>query len=96
MAEWVSARAGGCRLEVRVSPRAARERIGPLHDGRLKIALTAPPVEGAANDALTALLARRLAVPRAAVRISHGQHGRTKTVEVDGVSPEAARRLLLE
>jgi len=84
----------GCAFRVRVSPRASRDAIGGAHDGALKVALTAPPVEGAANAALVKLLAKRLGVSKSAVRIVSGESSRNKRVEVDGVSPDQARRSL--
>jgi uncharacterized protein (TIGR00251 family) len=72
-------------IDVLVVPRASRERIGPMMGGRLKIALTAPPVEGAANDALVALLARTLGVSRSSVAIVRGEGSRRKTVRIDGI-----------
>lgn len=84
----------GCVFRVRVSPRASRDAIGGAHDGALKVALTAPPVEGAANAALVKLLAKRLGVSKSAVRIVSGESSRNKRVEVDGVSPDQARRSL--
>ena len=58
--------------------------------------LSAPPVEGAANDALTALLAERLGVPRGAIRIVSGERGRLKRVAIAGVAADAIRRLALQ
>jgi uncharacterized protein (TIGR00251 family) len=75
---------GALTVEVQVQPRASRDKIGPLHGERVKVQLTAPPVEGAANEALRALLARALGVPRAAVTIVRGESGRKKTVRVEG------------
>jgi uncharacterized protein len=77
--------AGGLCFDVLVTPRASRERIGPLVGERLKIAVTAPPVEGEANAAVVAALARALGVPRASVSIVRGDGSRRKTVRVVGV-----------
>lgn len=74
-------------------PRASRERILGLHDRALKVALTAAPVEGAANEALVRLLAKALGVPRGAVRIVRGELSRNKHVEVTGVDEAAIRAL---
>ena len=82
----VSEKDGELLFDVRVSPRASREAIVGVHDGALKVALTAPPVEGAANAALRALLAKRLGVAKGDVRIVRGETGRAKTVAVRGVS----------
>jgi uncharacterized protein (TIGR00251 family) len=54
----------------------------------VKIRLTAPPVEGAANAELIAFLAKKLGVPKSAVRVVKGERGREKVVEVDGLSAE--------
>ena len=77
---------GAITFDVQVVPRAARERLGPVHGERLKVALTAPPVDGAANEALIALLARALGRPRGDVAIVRGLTARKKTVRVAGVS----------
>ena len=78
---------GTISFVVRVQPRASRDEIvGEYLDG-LKIRLTAPPIDDRANEALRKLLATRLKVPLAAVRIASGERGRTKRVEVQGVTP---------
>ena len=64
-----------------------------MHGEALKVRLAAPPVEGAANDALTALLAVELGVPGRAVRIVSGASSRNKLVQVDGIDPGAVERL---
>jgi uncharacterized protein (TIGR00251 family) len=81
------------RLEVHVQPRASRSEIVGVHGAALKVRLQAPPVEGAANEALVSLLAERLGVPRRAVRVIAGATSRTKTVEVDGTTEDAVRAL---
>lgn len=80
---------GAVTFDVQVVPRASRDRLGPVFGDRLKVQLTAPPVEGAANDALVALVAKALGRPRSAVTIVRGLTGRRKTVRVDGVSRDA-------
>jgi uncharacterized protein len=78
---------GAVSFAVRVQPRARRDEIaGEWQDG-LKIRLTAPPVDDGANEALRQLLAARLKVPLAAVRIAAGERSRTKRVEIRGVTP---------
>jgi uncharacterized protein (TIGR00251 family) len=92
---WCRAADGGVRLAVHVQPRASRTEVAGLHGDALKIRLAAPPVDGAANDALTRFVAERLDVPRSAVRLVAGESSRAKVVAVAGVAPaEAARRLL--
>jgi len=92
--EAISAVAGGVRISVLVQPRAGRTAIAGLHDGRIRIRLAAPPVDGAANDALVRFLAKRLGVSRGAVALVAGQRSRRKTVTVAGVDvSRAAERL---
>ena len=83
----------GLCFDVLVQPRASRERIGPLCGDRLKIAVTAPPVDGAANQAVVAAVARALGVPRRAVTVTRGASGRRKTVRVAGVERAAIEAL---
>lgn len=89
----VSVRGGAVRFAVRVQPRASRSEVVGLHGDALKIRLAAPPVDGAANEALVELLATLLGVPRRAVRIESGLANRSKLVEVDGVDVGDVRRL---
>ena len=65
------------------------------HGGALRVRLQAPPVDGAANEALIELLAEALGVPRRSVRIVAGTASRSKTVDVDGVERSVVERLAL-
>ncbi len=69
-------------LQVLVQPRASRERFGDVVDDRIKVSLTAPPVEGAANEALCAFLAKQFGVPKSCVRLESGETGRRKRVRI--------------
>ena len=80
---------------MRVQPNAARTEVAGPYGEALRIRLAAPPVDGAANDALVRFLAERLGVPRAAVRIEHGHGGRSKVVAIDQIDPASAARRLL-
>jgi uncharacterized protein (TIGR00251 family) len=84
------------RFRVHLQPRSARTRIVGRHGEALKIQVQAPPVGGAANDALVNLLAKVLGVPRRAVRIAHGSSSRSKVVEVQAKSPDACVQRLHE
>src|SRR5512133_3881462 len=92
---WVRDEAGGAVLELLVQPRASRTRVVGEHDGRLKIQLAAPPVEGEANAALVAFLADALSVKRADVALLAGETGRRKRVQIAGVAAAAAAAALL-
>ena len=83
---------GALTVDVQVVPRAARVALGPMVDGRLRVAVTAPPVDGLANAAVVEALAEAFGVRRAAVAILRGQTGRRKTVRIQGVTaPDLAR-----
>jgi uncharacterized protein (TIGR00251 family) len=85
----VNERDGGITFDVQVVPRASRDRLGPVHGDRLKVQLTAPPVDGAANDALVALVAKSLGRARGDVAIVRGHTGRKKTLRVAGSTRDA-------
>jgi uncharacterized protein YggU (UPF0235/DUF167 family) len=73
-------------LSVRLTPRAARERLAAGPDGGYVAHVTAPPVEGAANDALRRLVAKAAGVAPSRVTVVRGQRSRQKIVRVDGVA----------
>lgn len=81
-------------IDILVQPRASRARIGPMHDGRLKIAVTAPPVDGEANAAVIELLARRLGIARGSIEVVAGTSSRRKTVRIENVTPDQIAELL--
>jgi uncharacterized protein len=76
------------RFAVRLTPRAAVDRVDGVIDGVLRARVGAPAVEGAANNALIRLIAEELGVPRSDVRIVAGATSRQKLVVVDGADPE--------
>jgi len=82
----VTAREGAVVFLVRVVPRASRDSIDGEFQGALKAHVTAPPVDGRANDVLRRVLAERLNVPVSAVKILSGEKSRMKRVEVRGVT----------
>jgi uncharacterized protein (TIGR00251 family) len=78
-----------------VIPRAPRTRVDGTRAGAILIRLAAPPVDGAANDALVAFLAEALALPRRNIRIVSGEKSRDKRVEISGLDTQAALDRLL-
>jgi uncharacterized protein len=78
---------GSVTFDVRVIPRASKTEIAGEHDGALKIKLTSPPVEGAANDELIRILAKGFGVSKSQVEIISGSSSRSKRVRVRGVEP---------
>ncbi len=86
--------AQGATFSVKVHPRAKRNVITGEVGDALKVALTAPPVEGKANEACVRFLAELLEVPRSSVTIAAGQTGRQKVIRVKGITAaEVERRL---
>ena len=76
-----------------VQPRASRSELAGTHGTALKVRLQAPPVEGAANEALIALIADRLGLSKRAVHVVGGATSRSKTVEIEGTTEAAVRAL---
>jgi uncharacterized protein (TIGR00251 family) len=81
------------KIDVLVVPRAARVAVGPLVGDRLRVAVTAPPVDGAANAAVIDALAAAFGVRRRAIAIVRGERGRRKTVEIAGADGAVLERL---
>jgi uncharacterized protein (TIGR00251 family) len=91
----IEQRSDTVRVRIRVQPRASRTEIVGEHGGVLKVRVAAPPVDGAANTELVRVIAKRLRVPTARVRVRSGDTSRSKVVEIDGVDAAAVRRALL-
>ncbi len=85
----------GTVLLIHVQPKAARTECVGFHGGALKIRVAAPPVEGAANEALIRFLAERCSVPRAHVVIQSGAEGRRKRVRLKGINAAQATACLV-
>jgi len=81
-------------IDVRVIPRARKTESAGERDGAFLIRLAAPPVDGAANDALVAFLAETLGIPRRAIRIVSGERSRHKRVAIEGVGADDVRARL--
>jgi uncharacterized protein len=77
------------RFGVRLTPRAGRDAVDGVVDGTLRVRVSAPPVDGAANAALIRLIATVLDVPKRSVRLVSGESSRMKVVAVDDVDPTA-------
>ena len=85
---------GGVRIRVRIQPGASTTGPAGLHDGRLKLRVQAPPLDGRANTAVIEWFAGRFEVPRRSVTLVRGERSRDKTIEVAGVTQETAVELL--
>lgn len=75
----------GIAFKVRVQPRSSKNTVAGIMGDYLKINLTAPPVDGAANAACTAFIASFLAVPKSSVVITNGPNSRLKVIKVTGM-----------
>lgn len=82
MSAWFRWRGEELTLNIRLQPRAARDEVIGAHGDRLKIRVSAPPVEGAANERLLSLLAREFGVPGSRVSLVTGARSRDKRVAV--------------
>lgn len=81
-APWLRLRADAVDVDVRVVPRASRDRIAGVIGDRLKLQVTSPPVDGEANRAVLELVARSAGLPPRAATLVAGQTGRSKTVRL--------------
>jgi len=83
---------GGISFQVRVHPRAKKDAITGEVGDALKVALTAPPVDGRANAACLEFFAKLLKVPRGSVTIASGEHSRLKVVRIAGITADRFRQ----
>ncbi len=81
-------------LQVRVNPRSSRSQIIGRHGPGIKASLLSPPAEGRANRELCQLIAKWLGVAKSSVQIRHGEHGRDKHVEIDGLTETVLQEAL--
>ena len=81
-------------LRVRVQPKASRNALCLEPDGRIRVALTSPPIEGAANKALTKFMAKQLKVAHGAVRLVSGEKSREKSLHISGLTAAEVRARL--
>jgi uncharacterized protein len=86
----------GATLRVRVQPRASREAVLGWREDALRLAVTAAPVDGEANEAVRRLLARALGVAPSSVSLVRGGHGRDKVLRVEGMTGEELRSRLAD
>lgn len=90
----IEAHATGVTIDVLVQPRASRAKIGPVHDGRIKVSVTSPPVDGEANAAVIELFAKQLGVPKSAIEVVAGAASRRKRLRIAGTTRAAIEALI--
>ena len=83
-----------CVFNIRVQPRSSKNAVELQPDGTLKVWTTAPPVEGEANAAVCAFLAKKLKLAPSRVTVVTGDKGRNKRIQIDGLDESAARERL--
>jgi len=95
MPDWIQLAESGVTIDIYVSPRASQTRAVGEHDGRLKVQVAAPPVDGAANKELLKYFSRLFGVGKSATRVMSGDTGRRKRIFVGGVTvAEATAKLV--
>lgn len=96
MPEWIVKEDGtGVTLRVRVQPGASRSEVVGVIEGALRLRLTAPPVEGAANKECLRFFSKKLHIAKSRISIIRGEYTRDKVLRVQGVSPEDLRKAFL-
>lgn len=92
---FVRATPEGVIISLKVQPRASKDEFGEVRGNELKVKVTAPPVDSAANEAVLRLLADRLDCPRNRIALMRGGTSRHKTILLHGLSPETVLARLL-
>jgi uncharacterized protein len=95
MSDWLRGCADGVVIQILVQPRAARNEVVGVQGEELKIRLTSPPVEGAANRLCCDYLAGLCGVPRSQVTLLAGQRSRHKRLLIEGLEVAAVRQVLV-
>ena len=85
---------GGCLVSLRVQPGASRNAVVGMYGDAVKIALQAPPVDGKANQLLCRLFAEWSGLPKSAVELRSGQTGRSKVLELSGITAEQLKAIM--
>lgn len=91
---WVEERNGYLYIRIHVQPRASKNEIIGIHGDSLKVRLTSPPVEGAANSLLVEFIAKKIGMPKSLIEIAAGEKSRHKTLKVEGVTKIEAANIL--
>ena len=91
---WLTPGAAGVTVSLKVQPRASRSEVSGVVGSQLKVKVTAPPVDAAANQAVVELIAERVGCSRGAVQILRGQTSRNKVLLIHGAAADAVARAL--
>jgi len=89
----ITENSGSIEFEIIAKPKASKNAIGDVHDGALKISVTAPPDKGKANKAIIKLLSKELKIPQSSISIISGETSRRKKVRIEGVTSDDIRKI---
>lgn len=81
-------------IDVLIQPRSSRDEIVGMHEGRLKIKISAPPVDGKANERLTEVLSKAFRVSKSSIEIIRGKSSKLKTVRLTGIDMKTCEEFL--
>lgn len=87
---WLEEKSSNIYIHIHVQPRASKNEIVGIHGDSLKVRLTSPPVEGAANSLLVEFMAKKLGIAKSRIEIVSGEKSRHKTLRVEGLSKSEA------
>jgi uncharacterized protein len=81
-------------IQVQIQPKSSHNQIVGLHDGRLKIKIAAPPVDGKANESLIEFLAKTFKTSKSNIEILKGHTSKLKTIKLSGISENTYRSII--
>jgi len=81
-------------IQVQIQPRFSKDQIVGLHDGRLKITISAPPIDGKANESLIEFLAKTFKVSKSNIDILKGHTSKLKTIKLSGINQNTYRSIV--
>ncbi len=91
---WIEDKSGCCYLHIHVQPRASKNEIAGIHGDSIKVRLTSPPVEGAANSLLIEFMAKKLGAPKSRVELVSGEKSRHKTLKIGDLTKAEVASIL--
>jgi len=91
---WINEKGDSVELSIYVQPRSSQNSISGLFDDKIKIKLTSPPVDGAANELLIKFLAKKFSIAKSKICILSGEKSRNKVLRFLGLSEKEAKKIL--
>ena len=93
--ECIRAKDGSIDIRIYAQPRSSKNEITGVHDDAIKIKITSPPVDGAANSLLIQFLSKKLGIPKSRISLVSGGRSRNKVINIEGIPKDVATSLLL-